>query len=295
MILYLILPYIVNNVRHLYTKWEENPEEAIEMSKHPRLSFSCASLGHFRFSSSSICDRGSPSDSVNTDNDTTGGIDASDAKAGSDSAFIEVQKDEDPSINETNDQEGGGEREESTTEEFQTDSTTEVLQTVSTTEEFQNDSTTEVLQTDSTTEVLQTDSTTEEFQTDSSETRPEELSGNKSKSTSNSFDVTMAMPTRVETEEECSDIQKTISKSNNTDLVDTNADEATGSFELPEVACDGMQASQNEAIQEKEDDREVDDGPEKKPSAAELILKQARVRESLKMQGVVRNITCIAL
>lgn len=235
-------------MRHLYTKWEENPEEAIEMSKH-RLSFSCASLGHFRFSSSSICDTGSPIDTVNTDNDNRTGMDASDTKAGSDSAFIEVQEEEeDPSVHETNNCEGDSEERE--------------------------------------------ESTIEVFQTDSSDTKLEELSTDKATSDSKSNGITTATATRVEIGDECSDIQQSLSKSDKAKLVDSNTNEAaevTSSSELPEDACDDVKTSQNESIQEKEDDGEIDEEPERKVSAAELLLKQARVRESLQMQGVVRN------
>ncbi len=57
----------MNNVRHLYTEWEENPGEAIEMSKH-RLSFPISAHHQFTPSIDSEVDSCSPSHSITSSN-----------------------------------------------------------------------------------------------------------------------------------------------------------------------------------------------------------------------------------
>ncbi len=57
----------MNNVRHLYTEWEENPGEAIEMSKH-RLSFPISAHHRFTPSIDSEVDSSSPGNSISSNN-----------------------------------------------------------------------------------------------------------------------------------------------------------------------------------------------------------------------------------
>ena len=260
-----VIHHTVNNVRHLYTEWEENPGEAIEMSKH-RLSFSITNLGSHCFSSSSLNEaNSSPTHSVKSD--------TPDSNANS-SAFAESSQDMVAAPTEPNDKPQKAEvdvdKEETDTEKTLTNkkvsAQTDICRPqpkacgdekmVKQSEERIMDS--KPARTGTESKPPKTESESRPARTES-ESKPSKI-------------VSEGRPAKPEAK-----LKKEKTKLNSRNPKTEVAKE--------EVKEDKPPSEQEESME----DKDADQQSEKKLSAAELILKQSRVRESLKMQGVVSD------
>ena len=255
----------VNNVRHLYTEWEENPGEAIEMSKH-RLSFSITNLGSHRFSSSSLSEaNSSPTHSVKSD--------TSDSHANS-SAFAEPGQDVIAAPAKPND------KPQKTQVDVGKETDREKILT----------------------------SKKVSAQTDTCKPQPKAC-GDEKKVKQSEERMMDTKPVRTEPESNPPGTEsenrppRTESESRPPRMMSegrpakaeakTKKDKPKLNSRTPKTEVTKEEVKEEKPPSEQEEpteDKDADQQSEKKLSASELILKQSRVRESLKMQGVVSSL-----
>ena len=262
----------VNNVRHLYTEWEENPGEAIEMSKH-RLSFSITNLGSHRFSSSSLSEaNSSPTHSVKSDTSDSHANSSAFAEPGQDVVAVPAKPNDNPQKTQVDVGKEETDKEKILTSKkvsAQTDTCRPQPKAcgdekkVKQSEERMMD-----------TKPVRTEPESNPPRTESENRPPRTESESKPARTESE-----SRPPRMVSEGRPAKAEAKTKK----DKPKLNSHTPKTEVTKEEVKEEKPPSEQEEPTE----DKDADQQSEKKLSASELILKQSRVRESLKMQGVV--------